>query len=1473
MASTRSAARNERNTERSVSAIGSDDSAGPGHSMDMPVTTVVSQAPQIDKLQGAENWASWKMLMEMILESDGLWGVVEREPAAEDLTAKDSEVYQRDRRARMKIALSLGKECLGYILEAKTAHQQWTKLCNNFEDKGVYRRTSLLKKIMFSPQGSRGLNQFVMDFRQLVNQYNQTGNPMDDNMSSTLLLGHLRPEYQHLAQILERTCIKEKSDGTSVMDYQRLCDELLREATKSASDNSKTALKVGSPVEWGAGGDSAGQSTSADRSQHQRTSGGSGSRRKQQQWRRPAAGRQQTGDSKDKWDGPYPPCPHCSGRGRPKTNHPAEACFFRPENIAAKRGDNRGRRSPKRLQQTAKPVGDAGKNKGPGPRVWALKMAKSHIPKNKNKTEGESVPDKNKNLEMYVDSGAFKTLCSTKDVLHNYKTVLSEPIECAGNEILHTQGIGALMLDHQKHNGLRKIDNVVYVPNLSSNLLSVSSVSKSGFVTVFKDNVCGVFDQKDVNIIGEPLLQAFERNGTYVVNLEVKEANHALKSSLSNDFWHLRFAHLGKNSLDALKMGLVDGISNQTLADDGQCENCLKSRQVRASFPRGEANRANDLLEIIHSDVCQVTDGPTWENYNYFVTFIDDKTRYTIIALLKTKDQVHEKFKEYKTLVEKQTGYDIKILRSDNGGEYISHEWAVYLKGEGILRQLSIPKTPEQNGVAERVNETLLNKVRAMLKQSGLSDRFWGEALKTAVYLKNLSPTKALKGMVPYHAWTGVKPNVEHLKVFGCSAYVHIPRDESKKLKDRSRECVFLGYDDEKKGYRLVDLKEPRVIFVERSVKFDETSFPALKLKPGKTFSRPGLEGERPQVPESITLPETKITTIIKSRQVPAVTDTDSESYTSTEISRVPGDEVSTSSGDTETPSSSIDVENSSIQSMEEISKRIRVPKQFNDYVVYGTSKIKDKNTAHLTVPTDKITPSSLQEALSCPESEFWIKAMKEELESFEENNVWSLEDLPSDAKVVGNKWVYKRKIKANGSVLHRARLVAKGYSQTYGVDYFETFAPVVRRTTLRVLFATAVNYDLKIDHIDVKTAFLHGDLSERVFMSQPEGFTTKGFEDKVCRLHKAVYGLKQAARSWNLKADKVLKDNGFSKVPEEPCVYIKRSDISIIIIALYVDDFYLIYSHTEDKISLLKLLESNFKIKDLGETQNCLGIKLVRDWKQGTLILQQEDYILSILSRFNMSDCKPSPTPMESKLNLKDYKEGERKAVPYQELIGCLLYLSINTRPDISYAVSFLSQYNSCYTTTHWKLAKRLVSYLKLTSGRGLKFTRSNNPTFCLVGYADASWAGNPCDYKSYSGFCFTLDGNLISWESKKQKLAAQSTTESEFISVTEAVKESIYLNDFINDLSNVGFQRITIFNDNQSTIRLANSVNFSARNKHMGCRMQLVRDCVIDGSVSVEYMPSNVMPADVLTKGLDKVKHEDCCKGLGMYMKNSPA
>jgi hypothetical protein len=576
---------------------------------------------------------------------------------------------------------------------------------------------------------------------------------------------------------------------------------------------------------------------------------------------------------------------------------------------------------------------------------------------------------------------------------------------------------------------------------------------------------------------------------------------------------------------------------------------------------------------------------------------------------MKTKDEVFQKFKYYKALVEKQTGHEILVLRSDRGGEYMSDEFRQFLKENGIEHQLTVRDTPEQNGVAERANLTLMEKVRAMLKEAGLPLKFWGEGLHTAVFLKNMSPTVAVPNMVPFEAWTSRKPNVSNLKIFGCTAYVHVPKVISKKLGDRAKALVFVGYDESSKGYKLIDLKYPQKIITERNVTFDENSFPALlsniPIAPAPTISSSQVES---------------VIRISKNSESQSE-GSNSETYTSTEISRFSDDIVTDSSSNVESDIS-VGREDLSEDENRRYPTRDRKPKQFPNHVAYLVE------TGNMDEPLDR------EEALSSKNKTKWVSAMDEEIRALNENDVWELVERPAKKNVVSCKWVYKIKKGLQGEAdRYRARLVARGFSQQYGLDYFETFSPVVRTESLRLLISLAVKKNLSISHLDVCTAFLNGVLEEDVYMEQPAGYVSKDSLNKVFKLKKALYGLKQASRAWNSRLNDVLISLNYVRSLCDPCLYIKRENNCATYIGVHVDDIFIFSNDSLEESNVKSKLLSNFECRDLGALKHFLGVTV--ETTDDKVVLNQTMYLDKVISKFNGNDSVTYKTPMENGLYL----------------------------------------------------------------------------------------------------------------------------------------------------------------------------------------------------------------------------------------------
>ncbi|RVX19815.1 Retrovirus-related Pol polyprotein from transposon TNT 1-94 [Vitis vinifera] len=394
--------------------------------------------------------------------------------------------------------------------------------------------------------------------------------------------------------------------------------------------------------------------------------------------------------------------------------------------------------------------------------------------------------------------------------------------------------------------------------------------------------------------------------------------------------------------------------------------------------------------------------------------------------------------------------------------------------------------------------------------------------------------------------------------------------------------------------------------------------------------------------------------------------------------------------------------------------------------------------------------PQTFKEAVNSTEGLMWKEAIKSEIDSILQNHTWELVNLPPGCKPLSSKWIFKRKMKVDGSIdKYKARLVIKGYRQTEGLDYFDTYSPVTRINSIRMVFAIAALRNLEIHQMDVKTAFLNGDLDEEIYMEQPEGFSAPGQEKKVCKLVKSLYGLKQAPKQWHEKFDNVMLSHGFKINECDKCVYVKDTEHGYVIVCLYVDDMLIVGSDDKMITSTKNMLNSRFDMKDMGLADVILGIKIKRTSDE--LILSQSHYVDKILGKFDKDNSGVARTPVDVTLHLSKNKGESVSQVEYSRVIGSLMYLMSCTRPDIAYAVSKLSRYTSNPGAKHWQGIIRVLKYLRFTRDYGLHYTRY---PAVLEGYSDANWISNVKDSKSHSGYVFTLGGAAVSWKSSKKWL-----------------------------------------------------------------------------------------------------------------------
>ena len=869
--------------------------------------------------------------------------------------------------------------------------------------------------------------------------------------------------------------------------------------------------------------------------------------------------------------------------------------------------------------------------------------------------------------QWWVDTGATRHVCSERNMFTTYhENVNGEQIFMRNSATSKVAGHGKIILKMTSGKELI-LNNVLHVPDIRKNLVSGSLLSKNGFKLVFESDKFVLI--KNGVYIGKGYLSddLFKLNVLIVVptTYDMNKNSDSSVYICELNVWHNRLGHVNIESLR--KLVQLNYLPKLNFENNDKCQICVEAKLSKTSFPSIE--RSTEPLELIHTDVCDLKLVQTRGGKRYFITFIDDCTRFCYLYLMRSKDEAIEKFKIFKSEVENQLSKKIKVLRSDRGGEYES-PFKELCAENGIIHQTTAPYSPQSNGIAERKNRTLKEMMNALLINSGLPQNLWGEAVLTANHILNKLPHKKLD-KTPYELWKGREPSFKYFKVWGCLAKVIVPAPKKVRIGPKTVDCVFIGYAQNSSAYRflvqkseIIDIHENTII-ESRNAYFFENVFPYKEVREINSSKR-----SHEEIDESNTSPKEEII-----RQ----------------------------------------------------SKRAKITKSFGpDFITYLMES----------------EPQNFKEAMSCPEAPQWKEAVNSEIESILQNHTWELVDLPPGNKPLGYKWIFKRKLKADGSIdKYKARLVVKGYRQKEGLDYFDTYSPVTRITSIRLLIAFAAINKLEIHQMDVKTAFLNGELEEEIYMEQPEGFQAPGNGNKVCKLVKSLYGLKQAPKQWHEKFDNVMISNDFKINECDKCVYVKNTTKGYVIVCLYVDDMLIIGSNNYMITSTKNLLMSKFDMKDLGVADVILGIKIERT-PEG-IFLSQSHYVNKILEKFDKDGDGKATSPIDVTLHLTKNTGETVSQLLYSRIIGSLMYLMNCTRPDIAYAVSKLSRFTSNPGDNHWKAIIRVLRYLRYTQNYGLFY--SGYPAV-PEGYCDANWISDSKDSKSTSGYVFTIGGAAVS-------------------------------------------------------------------------------------------------------------------------------
>ncbi|KAJ9555863.1 hypothetical protein OSB04_010477 [Centaurea solstitialis] len=898
----------------------------------------------------------------------------------------------------------------------------------------------------------------------------------------------------------------------------------------------------------------------------------------------------------------------------------------------------------------------------------------------------------------YLDSGCSRHMTGSKSVLTNYREERGPAVTFGGNGRGQTRGYGTLT------NGVTTFKRVAYVEGLMHNLLSISQLCDKNHKVSFSKKKCKVKNRKK-----EVILNGVRHADIYIINMNTSTDNFCFVSRASTDMnwlWHKRLSHLNFKTLNQLCINnLVIGLPDFRYTKESLCSACEKGKQTRASFKSKQISSISSPLQLLHMDLFGPVNVQSIGGKKYTLVIVDEYSRYTWVFFLRAKSDAPEEIILFVRKMEKLNNLTVRSIRSDHGTEFKNSTLESFFEQKGISQNFSSVRTPQQNGVAERRNRTLIEAARSMLSEANLATQFWAEAVNTACYTQNRSLIVKRFRRTAYELFRNRKPSIKHLHIFGCVCYILNNKDNLGKFDSKSDDGIFLGYSSISKTYRVFN-KRRQTIEETIHVKFDESDLPD------------GFE-ENPIPPSDITTPPLINATPL-SQITPPEPDqpTNSEDFSQTTVSEpsptnlLPdpsSNEASTSGQVYQPPALRWTKDHPIDQVLGNPSSGVKTRRQAGNVCLYVNFISENE-------------PKEIDDALRDPA---WVSAMQEELAEFIRNNVWLLVPRPRKRTIIGSKWIFRNKLDEIGTIIrNKARLVAQGYRQEEGIDYDETFAPVARLEAIRLFLAFAAHMNFKVYQMDIKNAFLNGKLNEEVYVAQPPGFVDPKFPDHVYKLNKALYGLKQAPRAWYDTLSTFLLSKGFVRGKIDSTLFLKKYPKHILLVQIYVDD--IIFGSTNPKLceKFELLMKSEYKMSMMGELTFFLGLQIKQSEKG--IFINQGKYVHEMLKKFDLTSCTPMKTPMAPPLSLdKDSKGKPVDMTLYRGMIGSLLYLTAS-RPDIMYSTCLCARYQAEPKESHLTAVKRIFRYLKGTPNMGLWYSKDSG--FDLTAYSDSDFAGCKC-------------------------------------------------------------------------------------------------------------------------------------------------
>ena len=1003
------------------------------------------------------------------------------------------------------------------------------------------------------------------------------------------------------------------------------------------------------------------------------------------------------------------------------------------------------------------------------------------------------------------------------------------------------------------------LHDVLYVPGIAKRsghnflrLFSVNAATAKGWSVTF-GSPAGDIITHNKSGVSFPLTK--DQGLSWIHSVTPPPAIAATAAgTISKDLLHRRLGHLHDAGLSKLASlgcnGIPTELAKTPISFCEQCHTC-KSKVADINRDSDHCSDPEQPFESLAVDIWGPMKISAIGGYSWVLGAACFTTAYVLAGLMRTKDEAPAHFEAFLIKI-RSLGFSVRTVRVDNDSVLLSDAFRATCTRWRINPDRTAPYSAFQLARIERQWRTLREMAACMVSYASLPMCYWGYAFISAVYIRNRVWSQGSNG-IPYLTVTGKQPDLNLFRIFGSPAYVHIDSSNRRKFEDTAWKGIMVGYCSDSPAYLIYNPRS-RNILRSRNVTFDEN----------------WIEQTRSQLPRRLNSGEDghdgiestdNIRSSSDNQQTPsptrgeaatassdrAVTRNSARSQLLETRRKTIGNEVDRAMGITDPAERHAailellgDAENDRDSLIHRLTENASIPSTH-----LGTDSVA------LVASADE--PASYKKAVSGEHSDNWAAAIKREYDSHILNNTWTLVTCPQNARVIGNMWRFKIKRDADGQVVKfKARLCARGDQQTDGVDYNETFAPTVRYTTLRVLLALACHHDLEVEQFDVVTAFLNADVAEDIYMQQPEGFVQLDPQGRrlVCKLNRAIYGIKQAPRAWNTMVTTWLDNYGFTQSRVDPGIYTCVNNGHLYVLAIYVDDCLLIGRKGPFIIKFKLEFGEAFKIEDLGPVSWLLGCSIERDRPHRVLHVRQRQYIIDILDLYNMADCTAIGTPMSSKPPLIDSPDEDissDRERPYAQMVGKLLYLANCTRPDIAAATSHLSRFMSKPTQLHWVQAKRVLRYLSGT--KDLCLTYSGDVSTDPIFWQDASYADGH-ERKSRTGLVAMMCGGAVLWAVRLQPTTALSTVEAEYMALAAAAQECGFLRQLLMSLGIVLNSPTRMYEDNMGCISLANNSMTTGKTKHIDIRYHFIRDMVKSGVIQLVWCRTEDMVADALTK-----------------------